>query len=164
MSLLSARKTLLFFHVTTSMGLLGGVVSFLALSIAGLAGRTDLYGATDIIADVVVLPLTILALALGILQSLVSPWGLFRHHWVVVKLITTVIVLGVLLLQMGGIDRLAGLTGADINEQSAMAIRSSLVLHSAAGIVPLLLATILSIFKPKGLSRYGWERRIKAST
>ncbi len=33
------------------------------------------------------------------------------------------------------------------------------VLHAAAGLVLLLAAAALSVYKPRGLTRYGWRRQ-----
>ena len=47
-------------------------------------------------------------------------------------------------------------------------LRASLVLpHAVGGLVVLLLTTTLSIYKPRGMTRYGWrkeqERRAQSS-
>ncbi|MBC7738757.1 MAG: hypothetical protein H7245_16420, partial [Candidatus Saccharibacteria bacterium] len=85
------RKILLVVHVTVSVGMLGAVAVFLALAIVGVAGREPqlaraVYPSLALIARWVILPLVMASLLIGVIQSLVTPWGLFRHWWVVAKL------------------------------------------------------------------------------
>ena len=81
----SLRKFLLTTHVTCSVGSLGAVAGFLALAIAGLAGQDAqtvraAYIAMALIAWFVIVPLTFAALLTGLVQSLGTAWGLFRHY------------------------------------------------------------------------------------
>lgn len=156
------RKTVLVFHVATSVGLIGAVSSFFLLALIGLVDGAAVYLAADAICRLAIVPLAIASLAIGVLQALVSPWGLFRHYWVVVKLITTATVLGVLLLQLPGISILARTPTADLDLAASLTLRQSLVLHAGGGLAPLLLCLILSVFKPKVLTPYGWRRTKKA--
>jgi hypothetical protein len=152
----NARKIMLLVHVPTSMSLLGAVLSFLVLAVAGLQGVVQVYPAAGFIATYVILPLAIAALVFGMLQSLVSPYGLFRHYWVVIKLALTLLVLAVLLLQLPNIRAMAEATPMELARDNGG--RASLVLHAAAGMGPLLLATALSVLKPQGLTKYGWRK------
>jgi hypothetical protein len=156
------RKLLLTLHIITSMGLVGAVASFLALAIVGLsAGGPPVYPAMDLVTAYLIVPLAVISLAIGTFQSLVTPWGLIRHYWVVVKLILTVVVVVVLWMQTGNIRMLAMQpVGADGPELAAA--RASMVLHAGGGLVVLLGAVILSVYKPRGLTRYGWNRRVSA--
>ncbi|KKB77481.1 hypothetical protein VW35_15175 [Devosia soli] len=154
----SLRKIIMILHVATSAGLIGGVLCFLVLAVAGLTGGTNLYAAADLIARLIVLPLASAALAIGIVQSLVSPWGLVQHYWVIVKLVATAFVLAVLVLQLPGITALGSMTVSEIALPQNASQRLSLVLHAGTGLVPLALCLVLSIFKPKGLTPYGWRK------
>jgi hypothetical protein len=160
--MLSLRKTVLVFHVATSVGLIGAVSSFLLLAVVGLFDSPTVYGAADVIARLAIVPLAIASLAIGLVQALVSPWGIFRHYWVIVKLVTTAIVLGVLLLQLPGISTLAEIPSTDMNLAAKVALRQSLVLHSVGGLAFLVLCLVLSVFKPKGLTPYGWRKGKRA--
>jgi hypothetical protein len=92
----------------------------------------------------------------GIIQSLGTTWGLFRHYWLVVKLVVTIVVTIVLLLQMKTISYLADtatemvLANGDMFEAGI-----SMVAHSGVGLLVLLLPTVLSTYKPRGRTRYG---------
>jgi len=77
-------------HVTLSAGWLGAVVAYLALAIAGLtshdAGMVHAaYLAMNLIGQLIIVPLSLAALLTGLVQSLATEWGLFRHYWIVVK-------------------------------------------------------------------------------
>lgn len=155
------RRLLLTTHVATSVGLLGAVGAFLSLAVAGLAAPQAgpaIYPAMDLITQAVIVPLALAGLLLGILQSLVTQWGLVRHYWVVTKLILTIIVAVVLFLQTGNIRALASLSTAELATAAMAGARFSMVLHAGGGLVVLLGITVLSIYKPRGLTRYGWSR------
>lgn len=90
------RKLALTAHVVSSVGWLGTVAAFLALAVAGLAGRDAQlvrasYLAMELTGWYVIVPLCLASLTTGLVQSLVTPWGLFRHYWVLVKFLITVV-------------------------------------------------------------------------
>jgi hypothetical protein len=110
------RKFALTAHVTSSVGLLGSIAAFLALAIAGLTSQDikmvrAAYLAMELIARIVIVPLAFASLLTGLIQSLGTPWGLFRHYWVVVKLLLTVFATVVLLVKMELIGYAARLAG-----------------------------------------------------
>src|SRR5713226_3110496 len=122
----SLRKFALTAHVTSSVGLLGSIAAFLALAVAGLASQDAqivraAYPAMDLIARFVIVPFAFASLLTGLIQSLATPWGLFRHYWIVAKLSLTVFAVVVLLAKMELISyaaRLAEamtLSGADLH-------------------------------------------------
>ena len=85
--------------------------------------------------------------------------GLIRHYWVLIKLILTIFVVVVLWLQLGNIRLLASLPPETLLAAGWATTKFSMVLHSGGGLAVLLGATILSVYKPAGLTRYGWNRR-----
>ena len=152
------RKLVLVLHVTSSLGFVGAIAAFLALAIAGATARPDLayavYQAMPIVTWQAIVPLAFTTLLIGVLQSLGTPWGLFRYYWVIVKLVLTIIAVAVLMLQTQTIDTLA-LAASGGNLEGYASARFSMMLHGAGGIGVLLIATILSVYKPRGLTRYG---------
>ena len=155
------RKSVLTAHITFSVGWFGAVAAFLALSAAGLispdAGIVrGAYLAMKLTAWFVIVPFAFASLITGIVQSLGTTWGLFRHYWVLAKLFLTVFATIVLLLKMkviGYVARVAAttaLSSADLGRP-----RMELVVHAAGGLLVLLVITILSVFKPWGFTRYG---------
>ena len=159
------RKFILTAHVTSSVGALGAVTAFLALAVTGLIEADPrisgpAYIAMDVIASLVIVPLVFASLATGLVQSLGTAWGLFRHYWVLVKFVLTILVAVVLLLQMDLINYVAGVakdippSGADLRDP-----RSSLALHAIGGLLVLLGTSALSVYKPRGMTRYGWRKQ-----
>lgn len=155
------RKLALTAHVTASVGWLGAVVVALALGVV-VAGSPDRqlvqasYLVLDEIGRWVLVPFALASLVTGVVQSLVSPWGLARHWWVVVKLVLTALATGVLLLYTGTLGRLAA---AQASDGPAVLHSSSPLVHSVGALVVLLGAVVLSVHKPRGLTRYGWRRQ-----
>lgn len=92
-------------------------------------------------------------------MSLGTRWGLFRHYWVVAKLVLTVPATLVLLLHLrpiGHMARVAAETTLGSGDLGRM--RLQLVASSGAALLVLLVATALSVFKPRGLTPYGWRQ------
>ena len=150
------RKLLLTSHVVFSVGWLGAVAALLGLSIAGLVSSDSVivragYVAMQPIAHYVLIPLGLSSFFSGIVQSLVTPWGLFRHYWVIVKLIINVLAVAVLFMYLQTLDHLAVVARAPGNPP----YDPSPAVHSAAALVGLVAATALSIYKPKGMTKYG---------
>src|ERR687895_1295383 len=97
------RKAVLTAHVTTSVGWLGAVAAYLALDLVTVAGQDvtsvrGAYIAMDLIVRYAIVPLALAAVLIGIINALGTPWGLFRHYWVLVKLILTLVAAGGLLV------------------------------------------------------------------
>lgn len=157
----SARKLLLLMHVVTSVGMMGAVAAFLVLAVIGLenSAQTLVYGAMASITTVLILPLALASLLIGTIQALATPWGLFQHYWVVIKLALTLVVLVVLLMQLPSIEAIASAEPAIAASAEWARTRFSMVLHASGGLAVLLTAAVLSVLKPKGLTRYGWNRR-----
>lgn len=148
-------------HVTSSVGSLGAVAAFLALAIAGLTGQDAqlvraAYITMDVTAWYVILPLVLASLATGLVSSLGTPWGLFRHYWVLVKFLLTVFVAIVLLLQLEPIGYMARVAAeTSLASADLLSLRRSLVTHGSGGLLVLLLTTTLGMYKPRGMTRYG---------
>jgi hypothetical protein len=157
------RKFALTAHVVSSVGWLGAVVAFLALAVCGLTSEdAQLVRAVHLAAEpltwFVIVPLALSSLLTGIVQSLGTTWGLFRHYWVVFKLLIAVVATIVLLMYtqtVGFLADVAAEPGLDRGE-----LRSpTFVLHAGAALLPLLAATVLAVFKPRGMTRYGRRRQ-----
>lgn len=161
----SVRNLALSAHITCSVGLLGSIAAFLALAIAGLTVEDvqivrASYPAMAVIARFVIVPLALASLLSGLVQSLGTPWGLFRHYWVVAKLLLTLFATGVLLVKMeliGDAARLAAATTMCCDDLRAAGIQ--LAVHAAGGLVVLLIPAVLSVYKPPGMTRYGWRKQ-----
>lgn len=155
------RKFMLTTHVVTSVGLLGAIASFLLLAVAGLVSPDAemvraAYPAMALIASAIIVPLAFAALLIGIIESLGTKWGLVRHYWLVVKLVLTVVAIVVLLLQMRTVSYLGYAAGAGtIAGVELNGPRMAMVLHSAGGLLVLLVPMALSVYKPRGRTKWG---------
>lgn len=158
------RKFTLTAHVSASVGWLGAVAAFLALAIAGLTHEEPetirgAYVAMDLVGWFVIVPFCLASLLTGLVQSLGTEWGLFRHYWIQVKLLLTVAGTILLLLHMQPTSRMASAV-AETTELSAdlSRLRVQLVADAGAALFVLLLTTALSVYKPWGTTPYGRRR------
>src|SRR3989441_6251031 len=161
----SLRKFTLTAHVTSSVGLLGSIAAFLALAVAGLTSQDAqivraAYLAMDLTARFVIVPLAFASLLTGLIQSLGTPWGLFRHYWVLAKLLLTAFATIVLLVKLELISYAARLAAETILSRTDLrAAGIELAVHAAGGLLVLLVPAVLSIYKPRGLTPYGRRKQ-----
>lgn len=79
-----------------------------------------------------------------------------RYWWVVVKLVLTINATLVLLQYMQIMrDLVEAARDATLNDLRVLAF--SPVVHASAGAGVLLGANVLSVYKPRGLTPYGWR-------
>jgi len=157
------RRTALVAHVASSVGWLGAVAAFLVLSVIGLRTNDSevlraCYVAMDLLGRYLIVPLSLLALVTGVMQSLITQWGLFRHYWVVTKLVLTVGATALLLLhQYTAVASAAKLALGEATLPDALLgqLGRQLTMDAVLAIVVLMIATVLSILKPWGAIRVG---------
>ena len=160
-----ARKVGLVAHVVSSVGWLGAVATTLVLGVVGLTSQDPqlvraVYLAMEPTGWYVLVPLSLASLLTGLVQSLGTSWGLFRHYWVVAKLLINVVSSVILLLYMETLGALADIAAATPPPGDLGALRSgSATLHASAAVILLLAAAGLSVYKPRGLTRHGWRKR-----
>jgi hypothetical protein len=156
------RRFVLTAHVISSVGWLGAVLSFLGIA---LMAWTSPDGQTvravlllmEPIAWYVIFPLSLTSLVTGTIQGLFSPWGLIRHYWVLFKLVIGAVSAYVLLLF--NLTTVAPVTSAatdpamPVDQLRAMA--GTPRDHALLALAGLLTATVLALYKPRGLTRYG---------
>jgi hypothetical protein len=138
------RKFVLTSHVACSVGWLGAVAAYLALAIGG---DTQAVGALAFVGWLVIVPFSLAALLTGLALSLGTEWGLFRHYWVLAKFLLTVPAITILLLHMPAVSRAAAAEHGGH--------RVPFIVHAGGGLLVLLAATTLSIYKPWGRTRFG---------
>lgn len=110
-------------------------------------------------ASLVLVPLAFASLLTGVLQSLTTSWGLFRHYWVLFKLLINVVATVLLLFYLGTFRSMAGVA-ADPSAELGAVRDPSPILHSLLASVLLLVATTLAVYKPQGTTPYG-QRRLR---
>jgi ABC-type transport system involved in multi-copper enzyme maturation permease subunit len=159
------RKFALTVHVTSSIGWLGAVASFLTLALAGLTSQSAemvraTYLAMELTGWYVVVPFCLAALLSGLVMSLGTPWGLFRHYWVLVKFLITVISALILFGFTQTLSSLGDLAAdATLSMPELRNLNQSPALHSGGGLLAILVATILAVYKPWGMTSYGRRKR-----
>lgn len=160
------RKFALTTHVTSSVGWFGAVAAFFALAVIGVLsanGQTvrSAYVSMETVTWMVIVPFSFAALITGIVQGLSTSWGLFRHRWVVAKLLLTVIATVLLLVHGQAVGRV-GAVAMDrvLSSADLRTVRIRLIADAGAALMALVVATTLSVYKPWGLTSYG--RRVAA--
>ena len=156
------RKLALIVHLTASVGWIGAVIAYLALGLSAATSRDvqtvrAAWIAMELTGWSVIVPLALAALFSGLVMSLGTPWGLFRHYWVLISLVLTVFATVVLLLHMPTVSSLADVAraadGADLGGLGGD------LFHAGGGLLVLLVITGLNVYKPRGMTPYGWRKQ-----
>jgi hypothetical protein len=160
----AARKLALAVHLTVSVGWIGAVAAYLSLDLAAATSDDPAilrasYIGMGAIADSVIVPLAIAALLTGVLLSLGTKWGLVRHWWVTISLVLTVVATVVLLVETATIGAYAAVAADPATTSSELRALGSTLVHSVGGGVVLLTVLVLNIYKPRGMTPYGWRKQ-----
>ena len=156
------RKLTLLTHILSSVGWSGAVAAFLALAVTGLNSPNPVivravYIAMQPITLRIIIPLAILSLLTGLVLSIGTPWGLFRHYWIIFKLLISTASLPILFLHTGIIRRVAtAATDTRLPFTGLHEDRQQLVIASAASLMALVAAALLSVYKPRGRTGSSW--------
>ena len=158
------RKFALAVHLTVSIGWMGAVAAYLALDVTTVTSQDAqtlraAYIAMESIARSIIVPLALAALVTGLVMSLGTKWGLFRHYWVAISLVLTVVATIVLLSETQTISSLADVASDPATSSHELRALPSTLPHSVGGTVVLLVILVLNIYKPPGLTRYGWRKQ-----
>ncbi|KQQ81085.1 hypothetical protein [Arthrobacter sp. Leaf137] len=157
----AVRKAALTLHIISSVGWLGAVAAFLVLAVTGLAATDPqlvraVYVGMNLIGWAVIFPLSLASLVSGIIQGLGTVWGLLRHYWVLIKLIITAVATALLLVHLQPVTAMAEMSlAADLAPSDMTGMRVQLVFDACAAILALLVTSVLSVYKPRGLTRHG---------
>lgn len=158
------RRLLRATHVAASGGWLGLVVAMLVLGTTAATAATAAtaeagaspeaaHGLMALIGGTVIPPLAVATLLTGLALSLLTPWGLVRHWWVVAK---TVLGLAVIVSAVTLTD--GWLQQATSSTEPAGDPGGRLVAASVAHLAMLAFATVISVDKPWGRTPYGRDR------
>jgi hypothetical protein len=161
------RKFMLAVHLAFSVGWVGAVIAYLALGLTAVTTEDDhtiqaAWTAMEIVGWYVIVPLAIASLVTGVVMALGTKWGLFRHYWVVISFVLTVFATTVLLIHMPTVTATA--EAAQHSEGAALDALGGDLEHPAIGLLILLVVQVLNIYKPPGLTRYGWRKQQERST
>lgn len=157
------RKLALTIHILVSVGWVGAVTAYLALALVGWQGDCEQlvrasYLMMEVTALYVIVPLAVASFLTGIVMAVGTRWGLFRHYWVTFSFLLTVVAILVLFGQLGPISN-----GADRAQDPSIPPdelygAGGQVLHAAFGLLVLCVIAGLNVFKPSGLTPYGWRK------
>jgi hypothetical protein len=161
------RKLALTAHLIVSLGWIGAVVAYLALGVSAMTSQDAqtvraAWIAMEVTGWFVILPLAVAALVTGLVMALGTPWGLFRHYWVLITLVLTILATVVLGLHMPTVTSLAD--QARSADDAHLGGLGGDLLHPGLGLVVLLVITALNVYKPRGLTRYGWRKQQEQRT
>lgn len=163
------RKLSLAAHIAVSVGWLGAVLAYAALDVT-VATSQDAqvlrasYLAMGLIASSVIVPLALAALLTGLVMSLGTRWGLFRHYWVLISFLLTVFATVVLVVETRTIDHYAAVAADPATSPGDLRALGSTLLHSVGGAVVLIVVLVMNVYKPQGLTRYGWRKQQEERT
>jgi hypothetical protein len=155
----SLRKLGLTVHIVLSVGWVGAVAAFLALAFGALGGDAAVsraaYLAMEVVGRCVLLPLSVGALVSGVVQSLATNWGLFKHYWVLVKTVLTVVAtVGLFVHQLTAVAEGARLASAAAPAFPTLALQAlgvQLRTDALLALLVLLTITAIAVYKPWGL-------------
>jgi uncharacterized membrane protein len=92
-------------------------------------------------------------------MSLGTPWGLFRHYWVLISLVLTLVAVLVLLSETQLINQIADIATNPVTSTSELRALPNTLVHSIGGTILLIVIQVLNIYKPRGLTPYGWRKQ-----
>ena len=147
-----SRKVLLTVHVSVAAGLIGADLALLTLAVSGWRGSeaVSVYPAMNLVSTWVVAPLAVTALVTGVLQGLMSPYGLLRYWWVTLKLAITLVLTGLVLFVV--VPRLRGAADSALAEASedfngAQPVVYVVIFSLAVAAIALMAG--LAVYKPR---------------
>jgi hypothetical protein len=158
------RQVALVAHVVASVGWMGAVAAFIVLDVATVVTGDEAvlraaYIGMDLVTTGAIVPLAAAGFVSGLVMSLGTKWGLFRHWWVIVTLLLTIGATLVLLVQLPIISHRAEVARDPGTTVETLQALGNLLVHSIGGFVVLLLITVINVVKPRGLTRYGWRKQ-----
>ena len=160
------RKVWLTVHLALSVGWIGAVVAYLVLGVSAVTSKDAqtiraAWIAMELTGWSAIVPMAVGSLLTGLVMSLGTPWGLIRHYWVLITLALTVFCVVILLLHMPSVSVVARAMRADDSLRDA---RGGDLLHPGLGLLVLLTIMLLNVYKPQGLTRYGWRKQRERAT
>jgi hypothetical protein len=158
------RRFTLTTHITFSVGWIGAVAGYIALDVAAATSQDAqtlraAYLAMELITRYVIVPLAFASLLTGLVISLGTRWGLFRHYWVLFSLVLTILATAVLLAETQTISHFADIAADPATSSDDLRALGSTLVHSVGGAMVLLVVLVLNVYKPPGMTRYGWRKQ-----
>jgi hypothetical protein len=158
------RKFALAVHIALAVGWIGAVAGYIALDVAAATGQEAqtlraCYLAMEVIAWYVIVPLALASLLSGLIMSVGTKWGLLRHYWVLISLLLTIFATVVLLVETQTISYFADRAADPTTSDDDLRALGNTLVHSVGGAVVLFVILVLNVYKPRGMTRYGWRKQ-----
>jgi Na+/phosphate symporter len=158
------RRAILATHLALSVGWIGAILAYLPFDLVTAtsdepASLRAAYAAMSLIAGAVIRPLAIGAFLTGIVVSLSTTWGLVRHWWVAISLLMTALATIVLLIEIETIEAYAAVAADPAATADRLQGLGSTLVHSVGGLLVLLVVLVMNVYKPRGLTPYGWRKQ-----
>ncbi|SES47219.1 hypothetical protein [Actinokineospora terrae] len=158
------RQSTVWLHVLTSVGWMAQALALLTLLVVGRvtedpALRSGSAEFAHIVDTTLLAPMANAAAATGIVLSAATSWGFFRHWWVLVKFVVTVVQLnvGIFVLSVGLNETVAAARAGEQVEAPVPQLVGSVVMVTA-----IAVQAWLSVVKPGG--RTPWAAGPKPAT
>jgi hypothetical protein len=158
------RKLVLATHLSFSVGWIGAVAAYLTLDVT-VATVDDAqilraaWVAMGLVVTWAIVPLAIASLVTGLVMALGTKWGIFRHWWVVISLLLTLAATLVLLQEAGVITQAAAIAADPASSDMQLRELPPTLPHSVGGLGVLLVIQVMNVYKPQGLTPYGWRKQ-----
>jgi hypothetical protein len=158
------RKFALATHLALSVGWIGAVAGYLALDVTVATSQDPVllrsaWIAMGLVASWAIVPLALGSVLTGLVMSLGTKWGLFRHWWVLISFLLTVAATLVLLSEARVISHSAAIAADPTTSNDRLAALPSTLPHSLGGLIVLLVVQVLNVYKPQGVTPYGWRKQ-----
>ncbi|GLW63341.1 membrane protein [Actinomadura rubrobrunea] len=156
------RKLTLLIHVIAAVSWLGLDVGLLTLSVTGRISDDPetiraAYVAMDVFGDVLLIPVALFTLVTGVLLGMGTRWGLLRYHWVLTKLVLTLVAFTATVAALRpGLEQAARDALRTPPEVGAAA--SDVLVAPCVALALYTFMTVLSVYKPWGMTRFARER------
>lgn len=157
---LGTRRLVLVVHIVSSVGWIGAVVTSLVLAVVAVTSSdTSVVRAVYVVLEptgrYVLVPLSVASFASGVVQAVGTRWGLFWHYWVIVKLGINVVASAVLVTYLETLAFFAAAAKSTGSGSANVLPSASPLVHAGGALLFLLGAMILSVYKPRGMTRFG---------
>jgi hypothetical protein len=158
------RNLALATHLACSVGWLGGVAAYLTLDVTVATAQNPqtlraAWVAMGLVTSWAIVPLAFASLVTGLVMATGTKWGLFRHWWVLISLALTLGATLVLLQEAGVIAAAAAIAADPTTSETRLREIPGTLPHSIGGMVVLLTVQVLNVYKPHGMTPYGWRKQ-----
>jgi len=155
------RRFALSVHLTCSIGWVGAVIAYIGLGTAAVLSDSpatvrSAWVAMELIGWYVLVPLALGSWLTGLVMSLGTRWGLFRYYWVLFAFVLTTLATTVLLMHMPDVSSVAD--AVQIADPGDLDRYGGDLFHAVLALVLLLLIQVLNLYKPPGMTPYGWRK------